>query len=390
MDMTADSFDAFILGARRYIISHPDQPLTGLTFAAKDIIDVQGDIAGCGNPDWRRTHAPAARNALVVDRLLRNGASLVGRTVTDELAFSLEGANVHDGTPTNPKCPDRLPGGSSSGSAVAVAAGLVDFALGTDTGGSVRVPASFCGIFGFRPSHGRISVDGVMPFAPSYDTIGWFARSGNMLALVGRALLSSRATPVLGRLLLARDAFALLDADLAKTLSETAAALNIEDEINLFGGQEASLLEAYCVLQGREIWSSLGAWIMATKPAFGDAIAARFADAATITAEQAAAQEPLRRGIAARLETILVPGVGIVLPTASCIAPLKSASADEISEFYRKTLTLTCAAGHAGLPQVSLPLASFENCPAGLSVIAARGCDESLLALAERIDAGCD
>jgi amidase len=322
--------------------------------------------------------------------LLQNGASLVGRTVTDELAFSLEGANVHDGTPTNPKWPDRLSGGSSSGSAVAVAAGLVEFALGTDTGGSVRVPASFCGIFGFRPSHGRISVDGVMPFAPTYDTIGWFAQSGNMLARVGRVLLSSRATPVPGRLLLARDAFALLDTDLAKTLSETAAALNLEGEIDLFAGQEASWLEAYRMLQGREIWSNHGPWIMATKPEFGNAIAARFADAATITVQQAAAQEPVRRGMAARLAEILGPGVGIVLPTASCIAPLKSASDAEIGEFYRKTLTLTCAAGHAGLPQVSLPLASFENCPVGLSVIGARGGDEALLALAEHVDAGRD
>ena len=386
--MIVDSFEAFVPGSRRCVTGQPGRSLTGLTFAIKDIIDVQGVVAGCGNPDWLRTHAPAASNAPVVDRSLQNGASLVGRTVTDELAFSLEGTNVHYGTPTNPKCPDRLPGGSSSGSAVAVAGGLVDFALGTDTGGSVRVPASFCGIFGFRPSHGRISADGVMPFAPSYDTIGWFARSGNLLARVGRVLLSGRPTPVPGRLLLARDAFALLDPDLANALSESAETLNPDGEIDLFGGQEAHWLEAYRVLQGREIWSKLGNWIMATKPAFGDAIAARFADAATITAEQAGAQEPLRRGIAARLKKILVPGVGIVLPTASCIAPLKSASSAELGEFYSKTLTLTCAAGHAGLPQVSLPLASFENCPVGLSVIGAHGSDEALLALAEHIDSG--
>jgi amidase len=388
--MTADSYDAFVPGARRRINGYPDQALTGLTFAAKAVIDIEGDITGCGNPDWRRTHAPAARNALVVDRLLRNGASLVGQTVTDELAFSLEGVNVHDGTPTNPKCPDRLPGGSSSGSAVAVAAGLVDFAVGTDTGGSVRVPASFCGIFGFRPSHAHISLDGVMPFAPSYDTIGWFARSGGTLAQVGRILLGGRSAPAPRRLLLARDAFALLNPDLAKTLLDTAAGLNPDGEIDLFDGQGARWLEAYRVLQGREIWSNLGAWIEATKPAFGDAIATRFADAAAITAAQAAAQEPLRRDIAARLEKILAPGVGIVLPTASCIAPLKSASGVEIGEFYRKTLTLTCAAGHAGLPQVSLPLASFGDYPVGLSVIGARGSDETLLALAERFGAGRD
>lgn len=386
--MPVDSFGAFVPGARRRIEGRPGQPLSGLTFAAKDLIDTEGDVAGCGNPNWRRTHVPAARNAPVVDLLLRNGASLAGRTVTDELAFSLEGANVHDGTPVNPKSPDRLPGGSSSGSAVAVAAGLADFALGTDTGGSVRVPASFCGIFGFRPSHGRVPIGGVMPFAPSYDTVGWFARGGAMLARAGRVLLNSRGAPARPRLLLARDAFALLDPGLAEPLLEAAAALNVDGETDLFGGQEASWLEAYRVLQGFEIWRNLGAWIAAAKPAFGDAIAARFADAATITAEQAAAQQPIRRAIAARLDKILAPGIGIVLPTASCVAPLKSASGDEIGAFYRKTLTLTCAAGHAGLPQVSLPLVSVGDCPIGLSAIGARGDDEGLLALAEFIGSG--
>ena len=149
----------------------------GLTFAVKDLIDVAGMRTGGGNPDVARadSNRPRARRRRW-NRRLRAGATLIGKTITDELAFSLEGRNVHYGSPINPACPDRLPGGSSSGSAVAVAAGLADFALGTDTGGSVRVPANFVGVFGFRPSHGAISLDGVVPFAPSYDTIGWFAR----------------------------------------------------------------------------------------------------------------------------------------------------------------------------------------------------------------------
>jgi len=182
-------FGAFVAGPRVVLDGAPDGALAGLSFASKDLIDVAGTVTGGGNPDWRRTHQAAARHAPLIETLLGAGARLIGKTVTDELAFSLEGANAHDGTPTNPRCPDRLPGGSSSGSAVAVAAGLADFALGTDTGGSVRVPASFCGVFGFRPSHGAVPLDGVLPFAPSYDTIGWFAREGSMLARVGRALL---------------------------------------------------------------------------------------------------------------------------------------------------------------------------------------------------------
>ncbi len=163
--------------------------LDGLTFAVKDIIDVAGRRTGCGNPRWLETHPPAAVHAVCVEQLLAAGARCVGKTVTDELAFSLLGENPHDGTPLNPSAPERVPGGSSSGSASAVACGLVDFALGSDTGGSVRVPASNCGIFGLRPSHGRISVAGVMPFAPTFDTIGLFARRPALLARSASMLL---------------------------------------------------------------------------------------------------------------------------------------------------------------------------------------------------------
>ncbi|KAK1318319.1 Amidase 1 [Acorus calamus] len=146
-------------------------PLSGLTFAVKDIFDVEGYVTGFGNLDWARTHSAAASTASVVSDILSSGASSVGKTVMDEMAYSINGENWHYGTPTNPCAPDRVPGGSSSGSAVAVAAGLVDFSLGTDTGGSVRAPGAFCGILGFRPSHGTVSTDGVIPMAQSFDTV---------------------------------------------------------------------------------------------------------------------------------------------------------------------------------------------------------------------------
>ena len=154
-----------------------------LSFALKDVFDVEGVTACAGNPDWLRTHRAATRTAPAVDKLLDAGASLRGLTITDELTLGLNGENFHYGTPTNPAAPDRVSGGSSCGSAAAVAGGLVDFALGTDTGGSVRVPASYCGIFGFRPTHGRVSNAGVVPLAPSFDTVGWFARDPKVLRL---------------------------------------------------------------------------------------------------------------------------------------------------------------------------------------------------------------
>ncbi len=382
MTNASDDYGCFVPGPRPLVAGATEGPLTGLEFAVKDLIDVAGSVTGCGNPDWRRTHAPASHHAPVVERLLAAGARLAGKTVTDELAFGLEGANVHDGTPRNPRCPDRLPGGSSSGSAVAVAAGLVDFALGTDTGGSVRVPASFCGVFGFRPSHGRLSLEGVMPFAPSYDTVGWFARDGATLARIGKTLLNAPATPAPRRFLLARDAFALCDPPCAAALMAAADALDARCAVTLFAGEEALWLECYRVLQGAEIWTCLGSWITATSPRFGDAIVARFADAAAVRAALVAEFAPIRRRIMARLAELLAPDTVLVLPTAPCIAPRKGLSAPAISEFYRRALTLACAAGHAGLPQLSLPLAEVDGCPVGLSVVAGAGRDEALLAVA--------
>src|SRR6202043_1718628 len=166
-----DTLGAFVPGVTIHRAPRRAGPLSGLTFAAKDLFDVAGVVTGCGNPDWAATHQPAQTDAWAVDALLQAGATLVGKTITDEISLGLLGINRFYGTPLNPRAPDRVPGGSSSGSASAVACGLVDFALGTDCGGSIRVPASNCGIFGMRTSHGAISTAGVMPFAPSFDTV---------------------------------------------------------------------------------------------------------------------------------------------------------------------------------------------------------------------------
>src|SRR5271155_634032 len=207
----APDFGAFVPGPRLTVAPTAAGPLSGLTFAVKDLIDVAGTPTGGGNPDWLKAQEPAATSAPAVEALLAAGATLYGKTITDELAFGLEGVNAHYGTPVNPACPDRIPGGSSSGSGVAVAAGLVDFALGTDTGGSVRVPASFVGVFGFRPTHGAVSTAGVLPFAPSYDTVGWFARDAGVLRRVGETLLGPATDVSLHRLVRGGDVFALAD-----------------------------------------------------------------------------------------------------------------------------------------------------------------------------------
>ena len=379
----ADGFGAFVPGPRATLAPTGQGPLDGLTVAVKDLVDVAGAPTGGGNPDWLRTHlAPAARSAPCVEMLLAAGATVDGKTITDELAFSLEGVNAHYGTPRNPACPDRMPGGSSSGSAVAVAAGLVDCALGTDTGGSVRVPASFNGVYGFRPTHGAVPVEGVLPFAPSYDTVGWFARDPRLLAIVGEVLLPRTEPTPLRRFRVAADAFALADdAPRARLISMLAAA-GITSEVTVFGGEEAAWLAAYRVLQNAEIWASLGGWITTTNPRFGDAIAARFADAATITVADVEQHAPLRARISSRLRDLLGRDGVLVVPTTTGPAPRLAASGDTLGEFYRRALTLTSIAGHAGLPQVTIPALHVEGCPVGLSLIGPPGADRALLALA--------
>jgi amidase len=377
-------FGAFIPGPRCARAPTASGSLDGLTFAVKDLIDVAGAPTGGGNPDWLKTQSPATRSAPAVEALLAAGAHVIGKTITDELAFSLEGVNAHHGTPVNPACPDRIPGGSSSGSAVAVAAGLVDFAIGTDTGGSVRVPASFTGVCGVRPTHDAVSLAGVLPFAPSYDTVGWFARDAAMLSRVGDVLLPEASPKPIRRLRLVRDAFALADPSVAKALRRACAAFDIVDEISLFEGQEQQWLECYRVLQGAEIWTELGPWISSAKPRFGASIAPRFADAASITPADVARYQPLRASITTRVCDALGDGAGLLIPTAPCIALRIDAGADEIGAFYRNALALTSIAGHAGIPQISLPVTCVEGCPVGLSVLASPGHDRALFDLGVR------
>src|SRR5438874_12092609 len=216
--------------------------LDGLCFAVKDVIDVAGCKTGCGNPTWRDSHPTAVAHAVCVEQLLRAGASCVGKAICDELAFSLLGENYFDGTPLNPRAPDRVPGGSSSGSASAVACDLVEFALGTDTAGSTRVPASNCGIWGFRPSHDFVSVAGVTPLAPSFDTVSVLAQSADVLEKVGLVLLpGTPASPNKPTTIhLIREAFALADSDVQQALSKPLRRLR-----EVFGGavRESSLLE---------------------------------------------------------------------------------------------------------------------------------------------------
>src|SRR5437764_9998810 len=213
----SDDFGALVPGQRFRIAGRAGGPLSGLTFAAKDLFDVAGHPTGGGNPDWARTNPVPERHAWAVQRLLDAGADLIGKTITDEVSLGILGENPFYGTPVNPRVPGHVPGGSSSGSAAAVAGGLCDTALGTDTGGSVRVPASFCGLYGIRPTHGRIDAAGMLPQAPTSDTTGWFARDATTFARVSSVMLGEEIPPALPTsLVIAADAFGFADANVSQ------------------------------------------------------------------------------------------------------------------------------------------------------------------------------
>lgn len=360
-------------------------PLDGLSFGLKDLYDVEGRTAGGGNPDWARTHGPAASDCPVLQTLLGAGARLAGMTHTDELALSLSGTNAHYGTPLNAAAPDRVPGGSSSGSASVTAAGLADFAIGTDTGGSVRVPAAHCGLFGIRPSHGVISLAGCIPLAPSYDTCGWFARDAGMLARVGAVLLD--AAPVeAGELRFCVDpkTFAHCETATARHLEAQLGALDRLGPVETVdtGFDAETWRAAYLAVQCREIMEVHSDWLRAADPAFGPDIAARFEGAKAITADQAAAGADLRRVIRARLHDLLAGGRVLVTPTAPGPAPLISAGAEAHDAFVYRALALTALASHAGVPEVTVPAGRIDGGPVGLSLIAAPMRDTALLAMA--------
>lgn len=384
-----DALGAFCRHTHVAVAGSGRGPLAGLTFGVKDIYDIAGHKTGFGSPDWLATHAPATSTAPVVASLLAAGADMLGKTQTDELTYSLNGENAHYGTPVNVNAPGRIPGGSSSGSAAAVAGKLVDFALGSDTGGSVRAPASFCGIYGMRPTHGRIPLAGACALAKSFDTAGWFARDAVLLERVGQVLLGAERPPAPGELLLAQDALALLDTEavaaVQPALARITAAIGAPLPVTVSAEGLPQWFQAFRVLQGAEIHAQLGDWMAKAKPRLGPGVRERMAWVSTITADEVVRAQAVRDAVRLRMDDLLADNAVLVLPTVSDIAPLLNTPAAELDDFRARAMSLLCIAGLAGLPQLSLPLATLRGCPLGLSLVAARGNDALLLALARRI-----
>ena len=386
-----DTLDAFCTDTEAYLDGSPGGPLSGLTFAAKDIFDVAGHVTGGGNPDWKATHPPAERNAWIVQTLVDAGAAMVGKTHTDELTRGILGENAHYGTPVNSRAPGRVPGGSSSGSASAVAGGLVDFALGSDTGGSVRIPASFCGLYGLRPTHNRIPLEGILMQAPSYDTIGWFARDAATFARVAEAVFGSTITPGSpSRIVVADDLFSECDPAVAAALrpvaERVAAMASTSDEVRLAPDGVDGWSWQQNTLQSIEAWKSVADWIDAVNPRFSYMVTERYALGTSFTQAQMEAARATRDSVRRRLDDVAPSGSFLCFPTSPVVAPLRDQPLSGKRGSQVRIIRLTCMGGTTGRPQLSMPLAEVDGLPVGLSIMGNRGDDESLIAFALEIE----
>ncbi|RWM18596.1 MAG: amidase [Mesorhizobium sp.] len=366
-------------------------PLAGLRLAVKDIYDVAGYRTGCGNPQKYRGASPASATAPAVQALLDSGARFVGKTQTDELAFSLMGLNAHFPSPINPAARDRVTGGSSSGSAAAVAGGLADIATGSDTGGSIRAPASFCGLIGLRTTHGRISLEGAMPLAPSLDTFGWFAKDMVTYQKVGAVLLGDdRQRHDLARPL-ALDALDGLvlglqeAAEYRAMVGAVASVLGTPRTVAPLSHSADDLYWCFRKLQGYEAWQNHGAWISQGDRMLGPGVKERFEHGATIDAATAQRETERRVSFRLGLNDLLGEDGVLVLPTVPGAAPLKAASFDDLQTYRERALRLLCLSGLAGFPQITLPLGQVNGAPFGLSLLGPENSDRQLLALAARI-----
>jgi amidase len=359
-------------------------PLAGLRLAVKDLFDLAGVPTGAGNPRWLETHEVPGEDAVAVARLRAAGARVVGKTITDELAWSLNGTNAHYGTPDNPAAPGRVPGGSSAGSASAVALGRADIGLGTDTGGSIRVPASYCGLFGLRPTHGRVSLEGAVPLAPSFDTAGVLTRDAATLRLAMGVLLegAAEAGPIT-RLLAPQDIWTEIPEATREAVMPKAESLGLPIDRTPFFPEsgDAAPLEAarvaYATLQAWEAWQAHGAWIEANEPEFGPGVAMRFANAAKVGGADIDAAQRVRSGVTALVRDRLPEGTALAIPAAPGPAFLIGDQPNR-----EAIVRLTCISGLSGAPGLAVPAGTVEGLPVGLQLVAAPGGDERLLELA--------
>jgi amidase len=358
------------------IAGAPDGPLAGETVAVKDLYEIAGFAVGVGNPTFLAEATLEVGTAPAVSQLLEAGADIQGIAQTDEFAYSIAGANAHYGPPPNPAVPGALPGGSSSGPASAVALGEASIGLGTDTAGSIRVPASYQGLWGLRPTHGAVPLAGVWPLAPTFDTVGWLTRDAATLHRVVEVMLG-HTTVDPGGFVVDPGLVALAEPAVRDAFSRAIEGLDVE-EVDL--GDPTAMFETFRVTQAAEAWDSDGGWVTGHPDAVGPGTRDRFAFAATVTAQQEADARAELAVHRERLDGILGDRV-LLVPSASSPAPAIDAPAEVLDAVRGATLRLTAIAGITGRPGLSVPTLSVPE-PVGLCLVGPRGSDLALLDLA--------
>jgi amidase len=368
------------------------------TFVVKDLYAIAGHVSSYGMPRWRETHDASTATASAVERLLAAGAEMVGLTKLDSLAYSLIGNAGEGAAPVNPRYPERFTGGSSSGSASAVAGGLADIGLGTDTAGSIRIPAASCGLFSIRPTHGSIAADGVLPLAPSMDVVGAFAREPALLRDVVGVLSGDLVapTPPVTRVLLAADTLAWIDADAADALTRAAAVIadrsgGTHEAIGTERFTGTDVADRFARVQGREIWAIHASWVDANLDCFLDEVRVRLERCRRFSQASDAEKDAdlaARRADRDAFFALLGPGACLALPILHDLPPPRTASDDELVAFRSACFRLTAPSSLTGAPQVVVPVEHARSGNTyGLGLIGAPGADRALLDLAVR---ACD
>jgi len=385
---TRDPLNAFLDLPEAFVPHAKTGSLAGLDLGVKDIFDVAGYPTGCGNPDRFEEAKPALATASAVQAFFDSGARFAGKTQTEELAFSLMGVNAHFPSPVNSTAPERVCGGSSSGSAAAVVGGLVPLATASDTGGSVRAPASFCGLVGLRTTHGRIPLDHTMPLAPSLDTFGWFASDIALYARVGDILLGEDShkgriqrmvrIEILDGLVLGREEEAAYRAA-AATLSTF---FGLPSILQSFSQDIDDLYWSFRKIQGFEAWQCHGDWISAKDRHLGPGVKERFEFGSAIDEETVLRERVRREAFRAELADLLGDDGVLVLPTVPGAAPLKSDSFDGMQAYRERAMRLLCLSSLTGFPQITLPLDKVSGAPFGISLLGPKGSDRQLIQLA--------
>lgn len=374
-----------------FLENKTDRPLSGLTVAIKDMFDIAGERVSGGSPSWLAYQQPAQRNSSVVDLLLSAGATIIGKTICDEFFYSVTGINHHYGTPLNPRAPGCIPGGSSSGSASAASAGSCDFSIGSDTGGSVRVPAALCGTYGIRVTHGRINLSGAMRMAPSFDAGGWFSAVPGVFSRVGQVLLENHRQNLktIKRFKVASDLFSIAQAEVSSIcltfLEGISNQLNLVDRVEIAGPAIDSWRENFRLVQAFEVWQTFGSFIEEHKPQMGPGVFERMMDAKKISENQAVHARGELSLVRSRMDDLTSDNTVLVFPTCPVMAPSNQSSPDDLNEYRIRTMRMICPASISGLPQVTIPIGTVRGAPVGLSFLGWRGGDEELLHLARTL-----